>query len=86
MPNFGPPTTNTGNAAESSESRFLELESTLEMFQVTSSFNFLFIQFDFQENARHIGIIVSDFSPKSQDILNQKIHTMISGLQVNLFS
>ncbi|CAD5211474.1 unnamed protein product [Bursaphelenchus okinawaensis] len=34
-----------------------------------------------EENARHIGIIVSDFSPRSQDILNQKIHTMISGLQ-----
>ncbi|CAD5215827.1 unnamed protein product [Bursaphelenchus xylophilus] len=49
-----------------SEARFLPLESTLEQFQ---------------ENARHIGIIVSDFTPKSQEVLNQKIHTMISGLQ-----
>ncbi|KAI6196844.1 Mediator of RNA polymerase II transcription subunit 10 [Aphelenchoides besseyi] len=48
------------------DQRFQALESTLEQFQ---------------ENARHIGVIVSDFSPKSQDVLNQKIHTMISGLQ-----
>lgn len=69
MPSFGPTSnSNTGaNTTENAETRFLPLESTLEQFQ---------------ENARHIGIIVSDFSPKSQEILNQKIHTMISGLQV----
>jgi len=51
---------------ESMDGRFNLLERTLEQFQ---------------ENARHIGIIASDFTSKSQDLLNQKIHTMVYGLQ-----
>ncbi|KAL3110144.1 hypothetical protein niasHT_015747 [Heterodera trifolii] len=52
---------------QSSESRFNQLERNLELFQ---------------ENARHMGVIASDFTSKSQEPLNQKIHTLISGLQV----
>lgn len=51
---------------ESTDGRFNKLERTLEQFQ---------------ENARHLGIIASDFTPRSQEPLNQKVHTMISGLQ-----
>jgi mediator of RNA polymerase II transcription subunit 10 len=51
---------------ENGDSRFSVLERTLEQFQ---------------ENARHMGVIASDFSPRSQEPLNQKVHTMISGLQ-----
>ncbi len=51
----------------SSEARFNLLERTLEQFQ---------------ENARHLGVIASDFTARSQEPLNQKVHTMISGLQV----
>lgn len=35
-----------------------------------------------KENARHMGVIASDFSLKSQEPLNQKVHTLVSGLQV----
>jgi len=51
---------------DSSEGRFTLLERTLEQFQ---------------ENLRHLGVIATDFTAKSQDPLNQKVHTMISGLQ-----
>ncbi|KAI1718389.1 transcription factor subunit med10 of mediator complex domain-containing protein [Ditylenchus destructor] len=54
------------NADQSTEARFNLLERTLEQFQ---------------ENARHMGVIASDFTPRSQEPLNQKVHTMISGLQ-----
>ncbi|CAI4222460.1 unnamed protein product [Auanema sp. JU1783] len=50
---------------EAAEARFSHLERTLEAFQ---------------ENARHMGVIASDFSSKSQDVFNQKIHTLTSGL------
>uniref|UniRef100_A0A914ZQZ3 Mediator of RNA polymerase II transcription subunit 10 n=1 Tax=Parascaris univalens TaxID=6257 RepID=A0A914ZQZ3_PARUN len=51
------------NAAET---RFNQLEQTLE---------------NFQENARQMGVIASDFTTRSQEPLNQKIHTLISGLR-----
>ncbi|XP_069770301.1 mediator of RNA polymerase II transcription subunit 10 isoform X5 [Narcine bancroftii] len=35
----------------------------------------------FIENIRQLGIIVSDFQPSSQAGLNQKLNSMISGLQ-----
>ncbi|CAG5892213.1 mediator of RNA polymerase II transcription subunit 10 [Menidia menidia] len=35
----------------------------------------------FIENIRQLGIIVSDFQPSSQTVLNQKLNFMISGLQ-----
>ncbi|EFO18944.1 hypothetical protein LOAG_09550 [Loa loa] len=35
---------------------------------------------NFQENARQMGVIASDFTTRSQEPLNQKIHTLISGL------
>ncbi|GMR37348.1 hypothetical protein PMAYCL1PPCAC_07543 [Pristionchus mayeri] len=47
------------------EDRFDKLERTLEQFQ---------------ENARIMGSTAADFSTRSQDQLNQKIHTLISGL------
>ncbi|VDN53299.1 unnamed protein product [Dracunculus medinensis] len=47
------------------ETRFNQLEQTLE---------------NFQENARQMGVIASDFTTRSQEPLNQKIHTLISGL------
>uniref|UniRef100_A0A915EHH6 Mediator of RNA polymerase II transcription subunit 10 n=1 Tax=Ditylenchus dipsaci TaxID=166011 RepID=A0A915EHH6_9BILA len=50
---------------QTSDSRFNLLERTLE---------------NFQENARHLGVIASDFNSQSQELLNQKIHTIISGL------
>lgn len=31
-----------------------------------------------------MGVIASDFATRSQEPLNQKVHTMISGLQVRL--
>lgn len=42
------------------------LESSLEMFV---------------ENVRQIRIIVSDFQPQGQTVLNQKIQSMVQGLQ-----
>ncbi|VDP17007.1 unnamed protein product, partial [Onchocerca flexuosa] len=45
--------------------RYNQLEQTLE---------------NFQENARQMGVIASDFTTRSQEPLNQKIHTLISGL------
>uniref|UniRef100_A0A914HXP4 Mediator of RNA polymerase II transcription subunit 10 n=1 Tax=Globodera rostochiensis TaxID=31243 RepID=A0A914HXP4_GLORO len=57
----------SGVPDQSGESRFNQLERNLELFQ---------------ENARHMGVIASDFTSKSQEPLNQKIHTLISGLQV----
>uniref|UniRef100_A0A7E4VF67 Mediator of RNA polymerase II transcription subunit 10 n=1 Tax=Panagrellus redivivus TaxID=6233 RepID=A0A7E4VF67_PANRE len=48
------------------EAKFTALEQTLEQFQ---------------ENARHIGVIASEFTPRSQEPLNQRIHTMIHGLR-----
>jgi hypothetical protein len=38
--------------------------------------------FFLKENARHMGVIASDFSLKSQEPLNQKVQTLLSGLQV----
>ncbi|XP_074643144.1 mediator of RNA polymerase II transcription subunit 10-like [Tubulanus polymorphus] len=35
----------------------------------------------FIENTRQMGIIVSDFQPQGQNVLNSKINSMISGLQ-----
>lgn len=35
----------------------------------------------FIENTRQLGIIVSDFQPQGQNVLNQKLHTMVTGLQ-----
>ncbi|CAG0903325.1 unnamed protein product [Darwinula stevensoni] len=35
----------------------------------------------FIENVRQIGIIVSDFQPQGQNVLNQKIQSVIHGLQ-----
>ncbi|XP_032813417.1 mediator of RNA polymerase II transcription subunit 10 [Petromyzon marinus] len=35
----------------------------------------------FIENIRQLGIIVSDFQPSGQVVLNQKLNTMIGGLQ-----
>ncbi|CAI5441647.1 unnamed protein product [Caenorhabditis angaria] len=35
----------------------------------------------FQETARHIGVIASDFNQRSQDTLNGKIYALIHGLQ-----
>ncbi|KAF7634019.1 L51_S25_CI-B8 domain-containing protein [Meloidogyne graminicola] len=52
---------------QSFESRFNNLERNLELFQ---------------ENARHMGVIASDFSLQSQEPLNQKVQTLVSGLQV----
>ncbi|VDK79913.1 unnamed protein product [Litomosoides sigmodontis] len=47
------------------DTRYNQLEQTLE---------------NFQENARQMGVIASDFTTRSQEPLNQKIHTLISGL------
>ncbi|KIH63536.1 mediator of RNA polymerase II transcription subunit 10 family protein [Ancylostoma duodenale] len=33
------------------------------------------------ENARHLGVIATDFGARSQEPFNQKIHTLVSGLQ-----
>ncbi|GMS85105.1 hypothetical protein PENTCL1PPCAC_7280 [Pristionchus entomophagus] len=49
-----------------SEDKFDRLERTLEQFQ---------------ENARIMGSMAADFTTRSQDQFNQKIHTFISGLQ-----
>ncbi|XP_052229303.1 mediator of RNA polymerase II transcription subunit 10-like [Dreissena polymorpha] len=35
----------------------------------------------FIENARQLGIIVSDFQPQGQNALNSKLQTMIQGMQ-----
>lgn len=35
----------------------------------------------FVENVRQLGIIVSDFQPQGQTVLNQKINSMINGLK-----
>uniref|UniRef100_A0A915MZG7 Mediator of RNA polymerase II transcription subunit 10 n=1 Tax=Meloidogyne javanica TaxID=6303 RepID=A0A915MZG7_MELJA len=35
-----------------------------------------------KENARHMSVIASDFSVQSQEPLNQKVQTLVSGLQV----
>uniref|UniRef100_A0AC34Q758 Mediator of RNA polymerase II transcription subunit 10 n=1 Tax=Panagrolaimus sp. JU765 TaxID=591449 RepID=A0AC34Q758_9BILA len=48
------------------EQKFNVLEQTLEQFQ---------------ENARQMGVIASEFTARSQEPLNQKIHTMIHGLR-----
>uniref|UniRef100_A0A914XAH7 Mediator of RNA polymerase II transcription subunit 10 n=1 Tax=Plectus sambesii TaxID=2011161 RepID=A0A914XAH7_9BILA len=53
-------------SGEASDPRLNTLEQTLEAFQ---------------ENARQLGVIASDFQPKSQDALNQKLQTLVSGLQ-----
>ncbi|XP_071785894.1 mediator of RNA polymerase II transcription subunit 10-like [Asterias amurensis] len=34
----------------------------------------------FIENTRQLGIIVSDFQPQGQITLNQKLHTLVTGL------
>src|SRR4051794_33258690 len=73
---------------ESSETRFNNLERNLELFQVITHLIYkikYFIKI-LQENARHMGVIASDFSLKSQEPLNQKVHTLVSGLQVNLLA
>ncbi|XP_064640906.1 mediator of RNA polymerase II transcription subunit 10-like [Lineus longissimus] len=46
--------------------KFEALEQSLEMFI---------------ENTRQMGIIVSDFQPQGQNVLNSKINSMISGMQ-----
>ncbi|KAK2162236.1 hypothetical protein LSH36_101g01019 [Paralvinella palmiformis] len=47
--------------------KFEQLEQQLELFI---------------ENARQMGIIVSDFQPQGgQSVLNQKLHTMVTGMQ-----
>jgi len=66
MDSFNPTNGISSTNTDSTDSRFNLLERTLEQFQ---------------ENARHMGVIASDFTPKSQEPLNQKVHTMISGLQ-----
>ncbi len=48
------------------EARFEQLEQTLELFI---------------ENSRHLCVLASDFQANSQPVLNQKIHTLVSGLQ-----
>jgi len=48
------------------DQRFGPLEQTLE---------------NFQENSRQLGLIASDFHSKSQEPLNQRVHTLVSGLQ-----
>merc|ERR1711894_628654 len=35
----------------------------------------------FIDNTRQLGIIVGDFQPQGQNVLNQKIHTMVTGMQ-----
>ncbi|XP_064599324.1 mediator of RNA polymerase II transcription subunit 10-like [Liolophura sinensis] len=35
----------------------------------------------FIENTRQLGIIASDFKPQGQNVLNQKIHKMITDMQ-----
>jgi mediator of RNA polymerase II transcription subunit 10 len=35
----------------------------------------------FIETARGLGIIVSDFQPSGQTVLNQKLHSMVVGMQ-----
>ncbi|XP_013391173.1 mediator of RNA polymerase II transcription subunit 10-like [Lingula anatina] len=35
----------------------------------------------FIENTRQLGITVSDFQPQGQNVLNQKLHTMVTGMQ-----
>ncbi|MFH4973346.1 hypothetical protein AB6A40_000055 [Gnathostoma spinigerum] len=55
----------TGHQDAAAEARYNQLEQTLE---------------NFQENARQMGVIASDFTTRSQEPLNQKIHTLISGL------
>lgn len=51
---------------DNADTRFGQLERTLEQFQ---------------ENARHMGVIASDFVSKSQEPFNAKIQTLITGLQ-----
>ncbi|KAL5022638.1 hypothetical protein ScPMuIL_001793 [Solemya velum] len=46
--------------------KFEALEQQLEMFI---------------ENTRQLGIIVSDFQPQGQNVLNQKLQTMTLGMQ-----
>ncbi|KAF7996748.1 hypothetical protein HCN44_002394 [Aphidius gifuensis] len=36
---------------------------------------------DFVENVRQIRIMVSDFQPQTQSVLNSKIQSLVSGLQ-----
>jgi mediator of RNA polymerase II transcription subunit 10 len=55
-----------GEATSPEEQKFNELEQTLEQFQ---------------ENARHMGVIASEFTPRSQEPLLNKIHTMVHGLR-----
>lgn len=75
QPLLNPGAINNGVVASStstdqaSYARFNLLERTLEQFQ---------------ENTRHLGVIASDFTARSQEPLNQKVHTMISGLQVTM--
>ncbi|KAK7114877.1 mediator of RNA polymerase II transcription subunit 10-like [Littorina saxatilis] len=35
----------------------------------------------FIENTRQIGIVVSDFQPQGQNVLNQKLNTMVNEMQ-----
>ncbi|PAV60335.1 hypothetical protein WR25_15443 [Diploscapter pachys] len=53
-------------SSDNADARFTQLERTLEQFQ---------------ENARYLGVIASDFTSRSQEPFNQKIHTLTSGLQ-----
>ncbi|CAJ0948734.1 unnamed protein product, partial [Mesorhabditis belari] len=55
-----------GGPAPAEMDRYQTLERTLEQFQ---------------ENARQMGIVASDFLPRNQENFNHKIHTLITGLQ-----
>ncbi|ETN84836.1 hypothetical protein NECAME_06640 [Necator americanus] len=78
--------------SDTGESRFNQLERTLEQFQVHQLYKQSCFVLPFylrihpstdvvQENARHLGVIATDFGARSQEPFNQKIHTLVSGLQ-----
>mgnify|MGYP001574279816 CR=1 FL=1 len=64
-----PASSQVQTSSDNADARFTQLERTLEQFQ---------------ENARYLGVIASDFTSRSQEPFNQKIHTLTSGLQVNI--
>lgn len=55
---------------------FLKMADKADKFEALEQQLELFI-----ENTRQLGIIVSDFQPQGQNVLNQKLHTMVTGLQ-----
>ncbi|CAB3404265.1 unnamed protein product [Caenorhabditis bovis] len=56
----------TPNQTDHQEDRFVTLERKLD---------------NFQELARHIGVIASDFNQRNQDALNGKIYSLIHNMQ-----